>query len=164
MDLKIKYFLTDLDGTLTDGTYMVFAENNDVAKRFHTRDFHGFTSLNNAGVKVGIITGARSDITRKQVERSAPFAYYATGIKDKVDEIERHILSPSVKWENIAYIGDDEYDIGPISKVGLAACPADADEEVKAMIEVYGGTIMTRDGGRGCVREFINMVLKINNG
>ncbi len=36
--------------------------------------------------------------------------------------------------------------------VGLAACPQDAVEEIKLLVDV----VLSKKGGEGCVREFID--------
>ena len=52
---KIKLFLSDVDGTLTDAG-MYYGENGEEFKKFNTHDGKGFELLRKAGIKTGIIT------------------------------------------------------------------------------------------------------------
>lgn len=158
----IKLFLTDLDGVLTDGCYSVFSQRNEICKQFHTRDFHGLKLLEDKGMQIGVITRSETSITEKQFKRTLSNPVCLTGVKDKVDAVNTYFVAPGyVKWDEIAYIGDDVMDLPLLKKVGIAACPADAEMEVSDfMIEKNDGFLLERTGGRACVREFIDLVLK----
>ena len=58
--------------------------------------------------------------------------------------------------EEIAYIGDDINCFELLSKVGLAACPSDAVQKVKSIPHIQ---ILSKKGGEGVVREFIEIIL-----
>jgi len=159
---KIKLFLCDLDGVLTDGCYSVFSEEGQISKRFHTRDFHGMSLLERSGVTVGVVTSSRSSITEKQFNQALHRPVCLVGVQDKVKEVEeRFITTGEFKWIDIAYIGDDVMDIPLLKKVGVAACPCDAEQDVVDVIKMIDdGYVMTRKGGQSCVREFVNMILQ----
>ncbi len=57
----IRLFLTDVDGTLTDGG-MYYTSTGDTMKKFNTRDGMGLQLLQRAGVKVGIVTSKTTEI------------------------------------------------------------------------------------------------------
>ncbi len=158
----IKLFLTDLDGVLTNGCYFVFSQREEMCKQFHTRDFHGLKLLEDKGVRVGVITSSDTSITEKQFKRTLSHPVCLIGIKDKIDAVNTHFIIPGhVKWDEIAYIGDDLADLPLLKKVGLSACPADAEITVSDfIIEKDDGFLLERNGGRACVREFIDLILK----
>ncbi len=162
----IKLFLTDLDGTLTDGTYGISSQSDDMSKRFHTRDFHGMRLLHESGVEIAVITCSRSHVTRKQFGNAASYARLFIGVEDKRRAIYNAYVYPQkqkYKWDEIAFIGDDLPDIELLKEVGAAACPADADAAIRNLIyEMSDGIILIRNGGCGCVREFINIILEAN--
>ena len=56
-------------------------------------------------------------------------------------------------------MGDDLLDLPVLSRVGLSAAPADAAAEVRSRVD----WVSTAGGGRGAVREFIEMVLRTQN-
>jgi 3-deoxy-D-manno-octulosonate 8-phosphate phosphatase (KDO 8-P phosphatase) len=55
-------------------------------------------------------------------------------------------------------MGDDLVDYEPMSKVGIPVCPKDAVNEIKS-ISVYVSPI---EGGKGCVRDVIEQVMKVS--
>lgn len=64
---RIKLFLCDVDGTLTDGG-MYYTENGDELKKFNTRDGMGFQLLREAGIKTGIITSEETKIVANRAK------------------------------------------------------------------------------------------------
>ncbi len=170
----IKLFICDCDGTLTDGVYQMSNGGTDklgrpgiISKNFYTRDFHGLWMLSNAGVEVAVITVASDGVIDNQCRRGAKYAKVITGAKDKKAIIyERYVgssvmrLNLKVGWHEIAFIGDDIFDIELMNAVGIAACPADAHTKVKHLIhERDDGFVSSFPGGRGAVREFADYVL-----
>ena len=183
----IKLFLTDLDGVLTNGKYIVsMKRTKDVdvvpaacvtnihqkitdtflSRSFHTRDFHGFSLLQEQNILTGIITNADRDcIVEDQIARSKSHCMLFPGTSDKKEFVQRGFIDHGFngieyKWEDIAYIGDDLDDVELLKKVGFAACPADAEDEVIEVIKLLDdGCVLNRRGGEGCVREFINLLL-----
>lgn len=160
----IKLFLCDVDATLTDGVYQM-SEEGVVSKNFFTRDFHGLWMLDHAGVEICIITAAGDDVITHQCSRGAKYAEVIKRTKDKVESIRVKYVDggPQIQWDEIAFIGDDVFDEALMHKVGLAACPSDADSAIKLHVAHHDdGFISNFPGGRGCVRDFAEYVLKVN--
>lgn len=160
----MKLFLCDLDGTLTNATYEItgripaYAEKNpdcviSLGKTFFTRDFVGFRLLHERGIEVGVVTGWENDPIIKHQFGRFPFIRVITSAQNKVKSVEQAFsdwweLPADVDWGDIAYIGDDINDIELLDKVGMAACPGDAEDEVLSFIhEKQDGWVMTRGGG-----------------
>ena len=61
----------------------------------------------------------------------------------------------NVKSSNVAYIGDDVNDLKIMNRVGLTACPSDAQEQIKLISDLK----CKKEGGRGVFREFANVIL-----
>lgn len=165
----IKLFVCDVDGTLTDGIYHT-TEGGEISKNFFTRDFHGLWMLNEAGVKICIITAAGDDVIKHQCRRGAKYVTVLKGVRNKLFEIEEMFVKSGLfLWNEIAYIGDDVFDIDLLYEVGLASCPSDADAVVLEILEDcnnadrLGEVFVSRfPGGKGCVREFADYVLDAN--
>ena len=153
---KVKLFLTDVDGTLTDGG-MYYSEEGDELKKFNTRDGLGIRLLREAGVKVGIITSENTQIVERRAKKLQVDYLY----QGKIDGGKLAIAHEICKKENIsmdevAYIGDDVNCIDLLKAVGFAACPADAQDSVKSIPNIL---VLQSKGGDGCVREFIERIL-----
>lgn len=155
---NIKLFLSDIDGTLTDGG-MYYSENGDELKKFNTRDGMGLTMLREKGIKVGIITSEDRELNQRRANKlKLDFFYQGKSNGGKLSVAQDICKKMGIFMQEIAYIGDDVNCIELLSSVGMAACPADADERVKAIPGIH---IMTKKGGEGCVREFCNLVSRI---
>lgn len=155
---NIKLFLSDIDGTLTDGG-MYYSENGDELKKFNTRDGMGLTMLREQGIKVGIITSEDRELNQRRANKlQLDFFYQGKSNGGKLSVAQNICNKMGISMQEVAYIGDDVNCIELLSSVGMAACPADADERVKAIPGIH---IMTKKGGEGCVREFCNLVSRI---
>lgn len=151
---KIKIVLSDIDGVLTDGG-MYYTEDGMVMKKFFVKDGMGTTLLKKAGFLTGVISTDVSLINKTRVERlKMDFLYLGVWEKEKtVDEIcEKTKLLP----ENVAFIGDDVNDLLILQKVGFAACPIDAVDEVKKIVHYK----CKNKGGKGAYREVVELILK----
>ena len=153
---RIKLFLCDVDGTLTDGG-MYYSENGDELKKFNTRDGMGFQLLREAGIKTGIITSEDTKIVENRAKKlKVDFLYQSKRNGGKLAVAKEICKRLGITLDEVAYIGDDVNCAELLEAVGLKACPADACEDVKAISGIH---VMTKKGGEGCVREFINKQL-----
>lgn len=154
---KIKLFLTDVDGTLTDGG-MYYTAEGDVMKKFNARDGMGLQLLQKEGIKVGIITSENTELVNKRA-RKLGVDFLVQGKRDggKLAACSDICESLAIGLDEVAYIGDDVNCIEMLKAAGIKACPADAMTEVK---EIEGIRVMSLKGGEGCVREFADMIRK----
>jgi 3-deoxy-D-manno-octulosonate 8-phosphate phosphatase (KDO 8-P phosphatase) len=151
---KIKLLLLDVDGVMTDGRIMLDNQGNET-KAFHVRDGHGIKLAQKAGITVGIITGRSAEVVSVRA-RELGITEVHQGAHDKIIVYESVLSKYGLRDEQVAYIGDDVVDLSVLKRVGLAAAVADADPAVKPHVDV-----LTRaEGGRGAVREVINLILK----
>ena len=154
---QIKLFLSDVDGTLTDGG-MYYSEKGDELKKFNTRDGMGFQLLREAGIKTGIITSENTKIVENRAKK-LKIDYLRQSKRDggKVAAAQEICDELGITLDEVAYIGDDINCFDLLSLVGIAACPADASTKVKSISGIF---LMHRGGAQGCVREFIELILK----
>ncbi|MDR1169117.1 MAG: HAD-IIIA family hydrolase [Heliobacteriaceae bacterium] len=151
--MKIKLAAFDIDGVMTDGS-LTFDENGVEYKTYNAKDGQGIINLNNAGYITAIIT-ARSNGTVAHRAKILNITELYQGQKSKLDALDELTKKYNLSYEEIAYMGDDLPDICVLEKVGLPACPADAVEEVKKAARF----VSSKDGGKGAVREFCDMIL-----
>jgi len=151
---KIKLLLLDVDGVMTDGG-IYLSNSGDEFKKFNIQDGYVITKLRRAGFKIGIITGRVSNIVTKRAEELGITEVHQN-LENKLETYE-HIKA---KWklsdEEVAYIGDDEFDLPVLERVGFSASPSDAVPSVKKRVHF----VCTRSGGNGAVREVIDLILK----
>lgn len=151
---KIKMFLTDCDGCLTDGG-MYYSENGDELKKFNTRDGMGFQLLREKGILTGIVTGEDRKLNRNRAEK-LKLNILEMGVKDKASKIRELCVRYGVSLEEVAYVGDDLNDIEALKLVGFPCCVNNAAEEVKEVVAY----ISEKNGGEGAIREIINQILR----
>lgn len=153
---QIKLFISDIDGTLTDGG-MYYSENGDELKKFNTRDGMGFGMLRKAGVKTAIITSEDRLLNQRRAEK-LQLDYLVQGKREggKLAAAQSICEELGITMQEVAYIGDDINCINLLSAVGIAACPSDAHQRVKDIPHIK---VMSKKGGEGCVREFIESLI-----
>ena len=151
--MTVKMFLTDCDGTLTDGG-MYYGAIGETLKKFNTRDGVGLRLLRERGIITGMITGEDSEIARKRAEK-LHLDEVLTGVTDKLEAIKALCGKYGILLSETAYIGDDINDLEALAHVGIGFCPADATPQVKAA----AGHITQAMGGFGAVREAAEFIL-----
>ncbi len=152
---EIKLFLTDIDGTLTDGG-MYYSENGDELKKFNTRDGMGICMLREKGIKVGIITSEDRQLNLRRADKlKVDFIKQGKRNGSKLQVAKDVCEEMGITLQQVAYIGDDVNCFELLSAVGIAACPADACEKVRNIAGIH---IMKMKGGEGCVREFCEYI------
>ncbi len=151
---KIKLLLLDVDGVLTDGRIILDNQGNEL-KAFHVRDGHGIKLAQRAGIVIGIITGRKSEVVNIRA-RELGIQEVHQGAVEKITVYESLIKKYGIQDEEVAYMGDDVVDLDIFKRAGFAVTVADADPAVKAHVDL----ITKAEGGRGAVRELINLILK----
>lgn len=147
----------DCDGVLTDGR-LYFGADGEELKVFHVHDGQGLVMWHEAGFRSGIISGRNSPIVDlRGGQLGIEFIYQ--GRNEKVSAFDEIITSAGVAAGKVAYIGDDIPDIPVMRQAGLAIAVGDALDDVKAAAHY----ITKRPGGRGAVREAIDMLLTLRN-
>lgn len=152
---KIKLFLSDVDGTLTDAG-MYYGEKGEELKKFNTHDGKGFELLRKSGIKTGIITSENTIIVTNRAKK-LKVDYLCQGLehKAKLDIAIDICKELNISLDEVAYIGDDINCKDLLENVGLKACPASAVDEIK---KIPGIIQLKKSGGEGAVREFIEMI------
>jgi 3-deoxy-D-manno-octulosonate 8-phosphate phosphatase (KDO 8-P phosphatase) len=155
---RIRLLLLDCDGVLTDGGLYYLDDGQRVIeaiKVFHIHDGQGLRLAKEAGLKLGIISGRNSSALAARATELQIDHYYP-GIANKLEVYEQIKAAEGMRDEQIAYIGDDLPDLAPMRRAGLAIAVADAVGEVKESAHLT----TQKPGGRGAVREAIEIILK----
>lgn len=151
---RIRLILLDVDGVLTDGTIVVHGDGTE-SKSFHIRDGAAIVWTLRSGLTVGLLSARESAATiQRATQLGIPIV--SQGVASKITEYARIIAEFGATDEDVAYMGDDLLDIAILKRVGLAAVPADAAEDTRACAH----WVSTLAGGRGAVREFLELILK----
>jgi 3-deoxy-D-manno-octulosonate 8-phosphate phosphatase (KDO 8-P phosphatase) len=161
---KIKLFLMDVDGTLTDGGVCLIsttAANGSTdpivseMKVFNAQDGQGLSLAHTMGIQTGFITGRSSPAVAKRADE-LKVTYVYLGQAKKTAAFEECMQKAGVTEEEVAYMGDDLPDIPLARRAGLAVCVADGAPELKAVCHYT----TRRLAGRGTAREVVELILK----
>jgi 3-deoxy-D-manno-octulosonate 8-phosphate phosphatase (KDO 8-P phosphatase) len=156
---KIKLFLMDVDGTITDGGVCLLSLPNNGGvgemKVFNSQDGVGLNLAHTMGIKTGFITGRRSPaVSQRAKECHVEFVYL--GQATKTAAFEECMQKAQVSADEVAYMGDDLPDMAVAKRVGLAVAVANAAPELKAISHYQTKT----RGGSGTAREVVELILK----
>jgi len=152
---RIKLFLCDVDGVLTDGSIFIGGERE--FKRFNIRDGLGLVLARRAGLKVGWVSARPSLATKLRAdELKIDFLVQQGDNLSKTGAIEQLLAQEKLGWRDVCFVGDDIIDLGPLTRAGLTVAVGDAVPEAKAAAHFTTKAA----GGRGAVREAVEMILQ----
>ncbi len=150
----IRFVLMDSDGVLTDGRLIIGPDGTDL-RCFDVKDGHGIRMGQQAGMQFGVISGRRSGALALRA-KELDFVEVHQGIHDKLACMNEILQRRSIDPASVCYIGDDLIDLTVMRRVGFSVAPADALPEALETAD----WVTSRDGGRGAVRETIDLLLK----
>lgn len=153
---KVKLFLCDVDGVLTDATVLI-TETSEI-KQFNIQDGLGQILLQKGGIKVGWISARPSPATEKR-GRELKVDFLFQGKSGKVAAAEQILQQTGLTFDEVCYAGDDIVDIAVMKRAGVAIAVTNAVSEAKAVADY----ITTAHGGRGAIREIAELILKAQN-
>ena len=151
---KIKLVLFDVDGVLTDGKLLLQADGSE-SKQFDIKDGTGIVLAQRAGLKVGFLSARLSPPTQHRAAQLGVTLVHQ-GVSSKIETYEHIVDELLLEHEAVAYMGDDIVDLPVLSRVGLAAAPADAAPDVRARVH----WVSQAPGGCGAARELIELILR----
>jgi 3-deoxy-D-manno-octulosonate 8-phosphate phosphatase (KDO 8-P phosphatase) len=151
---QIRLLLFDVDGVLTDGVVVVHTDGSE-SKGFHIRDGAAMVWAQRAGLTVGLLSARSSGATAHRAAQLA-IRLVVQGVPNKLDAYERILRNADLTDAAVAYMGDDLLDLPVLARAGLSAAPADGAAEVRQQVD----WVSTHGGGRGAVRELIELVLR----
>ena len=152
---RVKLFLCDVDGVLTDGSIFIGGERE--FKRFNIRDGLGMVLARRAGLKIGWVSARPSLATKMRAkELKIDFLVQQGDKLSKTGAVEKLLAREKISWDEVCFVGDDVVDLGPLARAGFGVAVADARPEAKAAADF----VTRAAGGRGAVREAVEMILQ----
>jgi len=153
---KIKTFVLDIDGVLTDGSLLIL-NDGQMARHMNIKDGYALQLAIKKGYQILIISGSESQAVKIRLQKLG-IENVHMNITNKAEILSQFISKQGLTKDEVLYMGDDIPDLIVMQMAGLACCPADAVSEIKT-ISHY---ISPFTGGNGCVRDVIEKVLKLN--
>jgi 3-deoxy-D-manno-octulosonate 8-phosphate phosphatase (KDO 8-P phosphatase) len=150
---RIRLAIFDVDGVLTDGS-LYFTDSGEEMKVFNARDGHGLKMLQEAGVRLAIITSRTSRCVEARA-RSLGIELLYQGVADKLAAFQELLAQLGLEAETAFYMGDDVIDLPVMRRCGLAATVTDAP----AVVKTHAHYVSRSRGGQGAVREVCEMIM-----
>jgi len=144
----------DLDGTLSDG--VIAYDSLGDSRNFWVRDGLALQWARDFGVLPVVISGRSSKAAVLRMEDLGLEYYF--GIQNKVEVAERVLEREKARWDQCVMVGDDLPDVPLLKRVGWPIAVANAVGEVR----VIARTVTGARGGRGAIREVVEMLLRHN--
>ncbi len=133
MTTKIKLFLTDVDGVMTDAG-MYYTESGDEFKKFNTHDGMAFNLLARSWNKNwNHYNGNYKNCRTKSKKTKSGLFISGAGFTGKLEAASEICEKENISLMEVAYIGDDINCIELLQAVGFAACPSNSTKNVKAI-------------------------------
>ena len=155
---KIKAIVYDIDGVLTDGRIIPIGPNpDDLVRIVDAKDSFASRAAAAKGFIVGVISGGETQALESRWGHmgAKPENVYL-GTRGKLKTFKEFCKNNGLAEDEVAYFGDDIPDTQVLRACGLGIAPADAVEEARQAADY----VTSRPGGRGCLREGIEMILK----
>lgn len=152
---KVKAFVFDVDGVLTDGSLYCMADGEQV-RAMNAKDGFSIRYAQKQGFPVGIISAGRANTGVVKRLQYLDISDMYLGSFEKTEAMNHFCQKYNLQLSEILYMGDDIPDYPVLKMVGIPTCPSDAAVEVK-LISTYISNI---PGGSGCVRDVIEQVLR----
>jgi len=152
----VQTFIFDVDGVLTNNEVLV-TEEGQLLRTMNVRDGYAIKHAVEAGYRVCIITGGRSEGVRKRLEVLGVQDIYVNR-QEKLEAYEEYIHAYDLDEGEILYMGDDLPDYPVMRRVGLPVCPNDAAHELLEIAQY----VSPFAGGSGCARDVIQKVMLLH--
>lgn len=152
---QINTFIFDVDGVLTDGT-LTITTSGEMHRTMHTKDGFALKTAVDSGFNVCIISGGTDEGVRKRL-RGLGITDIYLGTHNKDEVMDKYLDVNDIDRDHVLFMGDDIPDLYVMQNIALPCCPQDAVPEIKE-ISRY---VSHKNGGKGCVRDIIEQVLKV---
>tara|TARA_B100001250_G_scaffold404679_1_gene421019 strand:- start:385 stop:909 length:525 start_codon:yes stop_codon:yes gene_type:complete len=152
---NIKAFVFDVDGVLTNGNLYIFPDGK-LIRKMNAKDGYALKLAIKKKYIIGIITGGIEEEIKIRLEKLGVNEVILKS-HNKLPDLEKIMTKYKLKKEEILYMGDDIPDLEVLQNVGFSSCPNDAVQEIKKHCDY----VSNKNGGKGCVRDVIEQVLKV---
>lgn len=151
----IKLLVCDFDGVFTDNR--VFTDQNGVETVACSRgDGMGLEMLRKSGVAILVLSKETNPVVTARCNKLK--LECMQGVNDKLPALQQLAKERGLTAREIAYLGNDTNDLGPLSWVGLPCVVADVHPHVLPTLQRPGTLVLSKEGGFGAVRELCDML------
>ena len=151
---RIRLLGLDVDGVLSDGRIVLSSDGRDW-KSFDAQDGFGIVCAQRLGLQIALVSGRTSDVVLLRAQQ-LKIADAIQNCDDKREGLRALREKYQLSVEEVAFMGDDLFDLPALKSVGVSFAPANAVAEVRERVDY----VASRSGGAGAVREVIELILR----
>ncbi len=153
---SISTFIFDIDGVLTDGLLYVF-DSGEQVRCMNIKDGYALQLAVKAGYRIAAFSGSESPAVTKRLAKLGITDVFMK-IGDKFQSIDQYLQRHQIQWKHTLFMGDDIPDMEVMREAGVGCAPSDAVHEILEIARY----ISPYNGGKGCVRDVIEKVMRLN--
>jgi 3-deoxy-D-manno-octulosonate 8-phosphate phosphatase (KDO 8-P phosphatase) len=146
----------DIDGVLTDGSVMVF-ESGEQVRQMSIKDGYALQLAVRKKYNLVVISGGNAMGAAIRLQKLG-VTNVLLNVTDKYAILDDYLLKNGLTWAETLYMGDDIPDYQTMKNAGISCAPADAAPEILQLARY----ISPLRGGRGCVRDVIEKLLRLH--
>lgn len=151
----IKVFIFDIDGVLTNGQLLV-TEEGGLLRSMNVKDGFALQLAIKKGYEIVVISGGDSSAAKYRLEKLGLRKVFIS-VGDKAALLQHLMQENNWQREEMLFMGDDIPDMECLQICGLQTCPKDAVSEIRSLCSY----ISPFEGGKGCVRDVLEKVMKL---
>lgn len=152
---NITCFVFDVDGVLTDSTVWLMPGGTQV-RRMNIKDGYALQLAIKKGYEIIVISGAESDEVKQRLFKLGVTNVFM-GVTNKKQCLSEFTRQKNIQTAAVLCMGDDIPDLEIMQLAGVSCCPSDAVTDIRSLAHFTSSF----KGGKGCVREVIEKVMKI---
>ena len=156
MTKLFKLLILDVDGVLTDGKKYYDQTGLGIMKTFNDKDFTAIKRFEANGIKVVWLSG---DININQtIAKNRNIPFFCTQLANGEKLLKSSFLPEfkrlyEVKEDEIAFVGDDLFDLDLLEILFWTFCPKDAPKIVKKHAKT-----LPVNSGEGVIKELYDLI------
>ena len=151
---QLQLLIFDVDGVLSRQT-IPLGNDGVPCRTANIHDGYAMQLAVKRGLRLAIISGAKTETLRVRYS-GLGLTDIHLGVAVKTAVYEQLLEKFGLTDAQVLYMGDDIPDLPVLERAGIAACPADAAAEVKAVCHY----ISPRKGGEGAARDVLEQVMR----
>jgi N-acylneuraminate cytidylyltransferase len=155
MPEAIKIIVCDFDGVVTDNLVLTDQDGRETISASRSDSMH-IKTLREKGIELMILSSEPNPVVLARAKKIGVEAIHNVGLKDKGRALQEILAQKSIRAEQVIYIGNDLNDLPCFEIAGWNIAVADAYPEVLRAAD----HVLTKNGGRGAIRELCEIVLK----
>ncbi len=152
---EVTTFIFDVDGVITDGNIDILSDGSWV-RTMNMKDGYAIKYAIDMGYNLCIISGGNNQAVKERLKKLGVTDLFF-GFSQKIKAFQEYLDRYNTPREHILYMGDDMPDYPIMERVGMPTCPNDAVSDIKSVSKY----ISPYKGGKGCVRDVLEQVMKV---